>query len=149
MHAQQFWVKCWQLVILLLIYCVFFHFLLAFFCFNINSCLSCSSVWFLCHLLFLVWLSLWMLCLTIGPFIFRFQCTGLHLSLHGIWSHSMHNAHIALKKLQPFVLMLHRMVFPVSGKVVLYIWILLLLKFIYIIKDTVSHFPDYLAAFWV
>ena len=47
-----------------------------------------------------------------------FQGSGLPLSISGSWSGSMCRAHIALLELQAVAMMLHRMVFPLSGKVV-------------------------------
>ena len=52
----------------------------------------------------------------IGPFIF--QGSGLPLLVSGSWSGSMCRAHIALQELQAITIMLHRMTFYFSGKVV-------------------------------
>ena len=49
---------------------------------------------------------------------FYFQGSGLHLSVSGPWSGSMCRAHIALQELQAIALMLCRMAFCLSGKVV-------------------------------
>ena len=49
---------------------------------------------------------------------FYFQGSGLPLSVSGSWSGSMCRAHIALQKLQAVAMMLHRMAFHLSGKVV-------------------------------
>ena len=52
----------------------------------------------------------------IGPFYF--QGSGLPLSVSGPWSGSMCRAHIALQELQTIAMMLCRMAFCLSGKVV-------------------------------
>ena len=52
----------------------------------------------------------------IRPFIFR--GSGLPLSISGAWSGSLSRAHIALHELQAVAIMLHRMAFCLSGKVV-------------------------------
>ena len=49
---------------------------------------------------------------------FYFQGTGLLLSVSGLWSGSMCRAHIALQEFQAIAMMLHRMAFCLSGKVV-------------------------------
>ena len=49
---------------------------------------------------------------------FYFQGSGLPLSVSGPWSGSMCRAHIALQELQVIAMMLHRMAFCLSGKVV-------------------------------
>ena len=49
---------------------------------------------------------------------FYFQGAGLPLSVSGSWSGSMCRAHIALQELQVVVMMLCRMAFYLSGKVV-------------------------------
>ena len=49
---------------------------------------------------------------------FYFQGSGLPLSVSGPWSGSMCRAHIALQELQAIAMMLHRMAFHLSGKVV-------------------------------
>ena len=49
---------------------------------------------------------------------FYFQGSGLPLSVNGAWSGSLTRAHIALQELQAVVIMLHRMAFCLSGKVV-------------------------------
>ena len=50
--------------------------------------------------------------------VFHFQGSHLPLSVSGSWSCSMCRAHIALQELQAIALMLHRMAFCLSGKVV-------------------------------
>ena len=55
-------------------------------------------------------------CPFIGLFIFR--DLGLPLSVSGSWSGSLCRAHIALQELQAIAVMLHRMAFHLSGKVV-------------------------------
>ena len=49
---------------------------------------------------------------------FYFQGSGLPLSVSGSWSDPMCRAHIALQELQAVAMMLHRMAFHLSGKVV-------------------------------
>ena len=49
---------------------------------------------------------------------FYFQGSGLPLSVSGAWSDSLSRAHIALQELQAVAIMLHRMAFCLSGKVV-------------------------------
>ena len=49
---------------------------------------------------------------------FYFQGSGLPLSVSGAWSGSLSRAHIALQELQAGAVMLHRMAFCLSGKVV-------------------------------
>ena len=49
---------------------------------------------------------------------FYFQGCGLPLSVSGAWSGSLCRAHIALQELQAVAIMLHRMAFCLSGKVV-------------------------------
>ena len=47
-----------------------------------------------------------------------FQGSGLPLSVSGSWSGSMHRAHIALQVLQAVVMIMCKMAFHLSGKVV-------------------------------
>ena len=49
---------------------------------------------------------------------FYFQGSGLPLSISGAWSGSLSRTHIALQELQALGIMLHRMAFYLSGKVV-------------------------------
>ena len=49
---------------------------------------------------------------------FYFQGSGLPLSVCGTWSGSLSRAHIALQELQAVAVMLHRVAFCLSGKVV-------------------------------
>ena len=49
---------------------------------------------------------------------FYFQGSGLPLSVSGAWSGSLSRAHIALQELQATAIMLHKMAFHLSGKVV-------------------------------
>ena len=49
---------------------------------------------------------------------FYFQGSGLPLSVSDAWSGSLCRAHIALQELQAVAIMLHRMAFCLSGKVV-------------------------------
>ena len=50
--------------------------------------------------------------------VLYFEGTGLPTSMCGPWLHSMCMVHIALQELQAFALMLYRMAFQLSGKVV-------------------------------
>ena len=50
--------------------------------------------------------------------VFYFQGSGLPLSVSGAWSGSLCRAHIALQELHAVAVMLHRMAFHLSGKVV-------------------------------
>ena len=63
---------------------------------------------------------------------FYFQGSGLPLSVSGAWSGSLCRAHIALQELQ--AVMLHRMAFCLSGKVLPCIWITVLLRLTCVIK---------------
>ena len=49
---------------------------------------------------------------------FYFQASCLQLSVSGPWSGSMCRAHIAMQELHAIVMILHRMAFHLSGKVV-------------------------------
>ena len=49
---------------------------------------------------------------------FYFQGSGMPLSVNESWSCSMCRAHIALQELQAIAMMLHRMAFHLSGKLV-------------------------------
>ena len=49
---------------------------------------------------------------------FYFQGSDVLLSVSGSWSGSMFRAHIALQELQDLTMMLHRMAFCLSGKVI-------------------------------
>ena len=49
---------------------------------------------------------------------FYFQGSGLSLLVSASWSHSMCRAHIVLQELHAIAMMLHRMAFHLSGKVV-------------------------------
>ena len=83
---------------------------------NWNVYLNCNRAQFLCNFHFLMWLLLLMPHPLIGPFYF--QGSGLPLSVSGPWAGSMCRAHIALQELQAIAMMLHRMAFSLSGKVV-------------------------------
>ena len=62
---------------------------------------------------------MWLLLLMPCPhWAFYFQGSGLPLSVSGPWSGSMCRAHIALQELQAIAMMLCRMAFHLSGKVV-------------------------------
>ena len=52
------------------------------------------------------------------PWAFYFQGSGLPLSVSGAWLGSLSRAHIALQELQAVTIMLHRMTFCLSVKVV-------------------------------
>ena len=70
----------------------------------------------------------------------------LPLFFSATWSYSMHKIHIAIQELQVVALMLHRMDFCLSGKVV---WIIVLLKLIYVIKVVEYFFLyRYLKSSW-
>ena len=63
---------------------------------------------------------------------FYFQGSGLPLSVSGSWSGSMCRAHISLQELKAITMMLCRMAFHVSGKVVgLAFWIKALLRLLH------------------
>ena len=66
----SFRVTCWMFITLLFINFFLFTFLFLL-CVSSRGCLSYDSVWCLCNFLFLMWLSLLMLCPISGPFIFR------------------------------------------------------------------------------
>ena len=83
---------------------------------NWNGCLTYNKVLFHCTFHFLMWSLLLMLHPLIGPFIF--PGSGLPLSISGAWSGSLSRAHIALQELQAVAIMLPRMAFCLSGKVV-------------------------------
>ena len=55
---------------------------------------------------------------TLTHWDFYFQRSGLPLLVSGSWSSSICRAHIALQELQAIAMMLHRMAFHLSGKVV-------------------------------
>ena len=74
------------------------------------------KVLFHCTFHFLMWSLLLMLHPLIGPFYF--QGSGLPLSVSGAWSGSLSRAHITLQELQAVAIMLSRMAFCLSGKVV-------------------------------
>ena len=65
---------------------------------------------------FLMWSLLLMPHPCNGPFYF--QASGLPLSVSGAWSDSLCRAHIALQELQTVAIMLHRLAFHLSSKVV-------------------------------
>ena len=65
---------------------------------------------------------------------FYFQGSGLPLSVSGAWYGSLCRAHIALQELHAVAIMLHRMAFYLSGKVITLHWITVLLRLIYVIK---------------
>ena len=54
---------------------------------------------------------------------FYFKGSGLPLSVSGSWSGSMCRVHIALQELQAIAMMLYRMAFCLSGKLVALHWI--------------------------
>ena len=83
---------------------------------NWNSYLICNRAKFLWNFHFLMWLLLLMPHPLIWPFYF--QGSGLPLLVSGSWSGSMCRAHITLQQLQAIAMMLHRMAFHISGKVV-------------------------------
>ena len=83
---------------------------------NLNCYLICNRAQFLCNFL----LPDVVIATDATPthWAFYFQGSGLPLSVSGSWSGSMCRAHIALQELQAVVMMLHRMAFLLSGKVV-------------------------------
>ena len=50
--------------------------------------------------------------------VYYYQESGLPLSFHAVWSDSMHEAHITFQELHAIGLMLCRMAFCLSGKMV-------------------------------
>ena len=83
---------------------------------NWNGWLNYNKVLFHCNFHFLIWSLLLMLHPLIGPFIFR--NLELPLSVSSAWSGSLSRAHTALQQLQAVAVMLSRMAFHLSGKVV-------------------------------
>ena len=77
-----------------------------------------ATVWLTCDFLFLLWVLFLMLQPVIVPFYF--QGLGLPVSFSGSWSYSIHKVHIALQEPQMVLLMLQRMAFSLSGKVVIF-----------------------------
>ena len=106
-HAQLHWLCHVIQGDMLSLYCSWAHLFLSFHLFSSASsawetCLSCGKVQFLFDFLFMIRLSLQMLCPITGPFIFRF-----------LWK-----VHIALQELQAVELMLSKMTFWLPGKLV-------------------------------
>ena len=134
-YVIWFRAKCGLFIILLPIYIALLTFLL-WLCISLSNFLNYSSVWFTCSFLFLMWLSLQMLCPDIEPFCFQGcgllrQKEDIHsspqitrdgwknsLSFYNTWFISIHTIHVALHKLQAVVLMLHTVTFHVCGKTV-------------------------------
>ena len=83
---------------------------------NWNGYLICNRAQFLCNFHFLMCLLLLMSWPLIGPFNFR--GSALPFLISGSWSGSVCRAHITLQDLQAIAMMLHRMAFCLSGKVV-------------------------------
>ena len=81
---------------------------------SFGDCLTCSSLWCHCDFLSLMWLLLPMLCPIItGFFIFR-----VPVSCGCTWPGSMCKVHATLQDPQAVSLMLHKMAFRLSGKLV-------------------------------
>ena len=77
---------------------------------------------------------------------FYFQGSSLSLSISGSWSGSMCRAHIALQELQAIAMMLCRMAFHLSGKVVaLHVDNSTSKAYLWHQDGTVSHFLSRLA----
>ena len=83
---------------------------------NWTGWLNCNKVQFHCNSHFLMWSLLLMLHPLVGPFIFRDLGYLYQLVVHG--PSSLSRAHIALQELQAVEVMLCRMAFCLSGKVV-------------------------------
>ena len=83
---------------------------------NWNSYLICNRTQFLCNFYFLMWLMLLMPCPLLG--LFYFQGFGLPLLVRGSWSGSLCRVPIALWELLASGMMLCRMAFHLSSKVV-------------------------------
>ena len=82
---------------------------------------------------------------------FYFQGSGLPFSMSSPWSGSVHRVHIVVQELQAISLMLHRMTFQLSGKVVAFQLGSSTAK-AYLCKqgDTLSlFFPDLAATYWI
>ena len=77
---------------------------------------------------------------------FYFQASGVPLSVSSSWSGSLCRAHIALQELQAIAMMLHRMAFNLSGKVVaLHLDTITAKAYLYNQGGTVSPFLSRLA----
>ena len=68
--VSSFRMRSLMFIILLITYLSLFIFLLQLYI-NFGYSLSCNRVQVPCNFIFLVWLSLWMLCPVLGPFICR------------------------------------------------------------------------------
>ena len=81
---------------------------------------------------------------TPGHCAFHFQGSGLFLTFSGMWTDSIYNINIALQELQAVVLMLHRVAFHLSVKVVSLHLDNSTAKLIYVIKvlQYFLFFPD-------
>ena len=90
--------------------CFFYFYIFAFLpllCISSRDFLSLNRVQSPCNFLFLIWLPL---LLYLGQWF--------HISCCGTWSSAMHKVHIALQELQAVVLMLHKIIFRLSNKVI-------------------------------
>ena len=118
----SFRVTCCLFIIFQINYFLWYYFLFQL-CISLSGYLIYNRAQFLCNFHFLMLLLLHMLHLISGPFILRmvqngFQGSGLPLSGSGYWSYSMCKAHIAFQELQAVAMMLYRISFQLSGKVV-------------------------------
>ena len=110
--AISFSVTCWKFTIFQLIYFIIFispfqHGI------SCRDCLNCSRVQSL--MISSSWLSVQMLHLVIGPFIFKVLFPS---SCSGTWSGSICKVHISLQEFQAVELMLHKIASQVCHKVV-------------------------------
>ena len=129
--AVSFWVTCWVFITLVPIhfFCFDSLFLL---CISSRGCVKYDKFQFPCNFLFLMWLSLLMLCPIMGPFIVRVLCFPSPI-------------------LAPCLILCGRCIFPCRNSRMLhsccirwpfsypirwlpYIWTIVLLKFICLIK---------------
>ena len=131
-----------------LIYFFLFTFLFQL-CIRSRGCLGCNGVWFPCNFLFLMWLSLQMLCPFIAPFIFRvlgFQSPVMAPSLVLCVRYIL-----PCKKSRLLHLCCIKWPFGYLIRWLPYIWTILLLKLIYVIMviQFIFFFQDQSAAFWI
>ena len=84
---------------------------------NWNIWLICNRAQFLCNFHFLIWLLLLMPHPCIGPFIFR-DVGYLYQYQLVVLGQALCRAHIVLQEFQDIAMILHRMAFHLSGKVV-------------------------------
>ena len=84
-----------------------------------------------CKFLFLVWSSLSLLHPGTGSY---FQGSWFPWSCSGAWSSSVYKMHIALQELQAVALELHKRPFSYLVRWLPYIWIIVMLSLLYVIK---------------